>query len=247
MDVDGIIGDFSMRFRVVAARDPRLLEESYRIRYDVYARELGWEPRAEAAAAEARETDPFDARSSACLLHHLPSARFIGCVRLIRADAADPDAPFPYELALTSHPGLEANFPPGFERRETGEISRMAVIAAFRRRTREHDQPMTDLAPAAPDSLPESRRFAHITLGLYLGAARMALDAGLSSVIATMEPRLARRLRSYGIRFEQCSEPFEHRGLRAIYVLPRQGFFEHASPVVQRLIGEIGRQLQTPL
>ena len=52
----------------------------------------------------------------------------------------------------------------------------------------------------------------------------MGLTRGRSTVLAMMEPKLARRLRIFGITFHQLAEPIEHRGLRAPYRLVRDEF-----------------------
>ena len=56
-----------------------LREECYRIRHDVYCRELGFE----AVREDGMETDAYDPHSVHCLLRAHASDRLIGCIRLI--------------------------------------------------------------------------------------------------------------------------------------------------------------------
>ena len=55
---------FSQMFELIPALDDAALEQVYRIRHDVYCRDLGWEP----VRADGRESDEYDAHSYHCLL-----------------------------------------------------------------------------------------------------------------------------------------------------------------------------------
>lgn len=240
MDANRIVEDFLRYFAVVPADSDTLLREAYRIRYRVYAEELGWEDTAR--FPDGIEIDEFDADAVACLLRHRPSSQLAGCVRLVMR-GTDPSAPFPFEHAMAhgGHPldttGLAADW-----RARCGEISRIAVVAQFRRRRNERERPETDIEENRSAS-PERRVFPHIAMGLYLGAAAMGLQRGLESVFAIMEPKLARRLRLYGIEFEAVGEPFEHRGTRVPYRLRRDSFLGNITPPIRGLLRVIEADL----
>ena len=236
MDAKRIVEDFLHYFAVVPAETETLRREAFRIRYQVYAEELGWEVKAR--FPDGCEIDEFDADAVICLLRHRPSARFAGCVRLVMRKH-DPAAPFPFELAMrhAGHPLNASSLGDGW-RSGCGEISRIAVVSQFRRRRNERDRPDTDVANS-DTATPERRVFPHIAMGLYLGAAAMGLRRGLESVFAIMEPKLARRLRLYGIEFEAVGEPFEHRGTRVPYRLRRDGFLASISPAIRGLLDAI--------
>ncbi|MEQ8232682.1 MAG: PEP-CTERM/exosortase system-associated acyltransferase [Gammaproteobacteria bacterium] len=240
MDATRIIDDFLRYFAVVPATTEALCQEAYRIRYRVYAEELGWEDTAR--FPDGCEIDEHDADAVACLLRHRPSARFAGCVRLVMR-RADPARPFPFEQAMAhgGHPLDTAGFGEDWRVR-CGEISRIAVVSQFRRRRNEQARPDTDIEDNGT-AHPERRVFPHIAMGLYLGAAAMGLRRGLESVFAIMEPKLARRLRLYGIEFEQVGEPFEHRGTRIPYRLPRESFLGGITPPIRGLLDVIENDL----
>jgi N-acyl amino acid synthase of PEP-CTERM/exosortase system len=240
MDANRIVEDFLHYFVVVPANDDRLRQEAYRIRYRVYAEELGWEDAER--FPDGLEIDAHDADGVACLLRHRPSARFAGCVRLVMR-GTDPTTPFPFEQAMSQggHPLDTAGLADDWRSR-CGEISRIAVVSQFRRRRNERERPETDIEDGSAAN-PERRVFPHIAMGLYLGAAAMGLRRGLESVFAIMEPKLARRLRLYGIEFEAVGEPFEHHGTRVPYRLRRDSFLKTITPPIRGLLDIIENDL----
>jgi N-acyl amino acid synthase of PEP-CTERM/exosortase system len=83
-----------------------------------------------------------------------------------------------------------------------------------------------------------------IALGLYLSAAAIGLIKGLTGVFALMEPRLARRLGTYGIKFIQVGEPVEHRGERAPFFISRADLYAGLPPPVRGLLEVIEEDLK---
>jgi len=205
-------------FHIIPAVTDELRDIVYRIRYTVYCEELGWEDKN--AFPDGRERDAYDAHSLHCLLRHRPSDRFAGCVRLVLADPEDPYKPLPFELAsgeVLDDDTLDLRT----RKRDTfGEISRLAVLSAFRRRKGEEGQP-EDMVLDGSEAKDERREFPHVALGLYLAAASAGLATGLNAVFAMMEPRLAERIGRYGIRFQQVGRPVDYHGLRAPYYITR--------------------------
>lgn len=235
-----LAAEFRRYFGLVPAVDDDLKRVAYQIRYQVYAEELGWEDAGR--FQDRQETDAFDARAESCLLRHLPSGQYVGCVRLVRSDTAGVE-PFPFELAIAAAgQTLELPVADAAWRQRAGEISRVAVIAQFRRRRDERGRPDTSVEDDAPAS-PERRVFPHIAIGLYLGAAALGLMRGLDGVFAIMEPRLARRLRVYGIEFEPVGEGLEHHGLRVPYVLSRERFEQSVAPPIRDLLDKLRADL----
>ncbi len=243
---DRVVESFAKYFRVVWAATPELIDEAYRIRYSVYAEELAWESRAE--FQNCRESDAFDGRAAHCLLEHRPTKKYIGCVRLVTSDRHDPSSPFPFELALQAA-GAEVDlFGDADMRKVCGEISRIAVVSQYRHRRGEKTQPHTEIGwSPVPDRL-ERRGFPNIGMGLYLAAAALGLIRGMDRVYAIMEPKLVRRLRSYGMQFEQIGPAFEHHGERIPFQLEREGFVPSLRPSVRALLEHIREELrsQTP-
>lgn len=231
-----LVRSFSNYFEVVPAFDAALREHVFRIRYCVYAEELGWEDSTSFPAG--MEKDAYDDHSLHCLLKHKPSNEYIGCVRLVLNNPQETNALFPIEDSfgtdfVAMHPKL-ANY----QRQELGEISRIAVLSSFRHRQGEKNKPHTEIDDPRKQR-EERRRFPHIALGLYLAAGAMGIAQGKSCVFAMMEPKLARRLRIFGIKFEQLAEPIEHRGLRAPFIVTHENFTQGLAPPMGALLDHI--------
>lgn len=232
---------FHRYFDAVSAASDELRNEVYRIRYDVYCDELRFED--PARFPDQREIDEYDARSTHCLLRHKGSQSYAGCVRLVLADPADALAPFPFERLCEGglYSDLIEELAP--DRSKVAEISRLAVRASFRRRKHEQNVPVEPIE-ARRQGRGQPVRTPWIALGLYLSAAAAGLIRGLDGVYALMEPRLARRLGTYGIRFIQVGNPVEHRGERAPFFISRGDLFEGLPPPVRGLLDVVERDLR---
>lgn len=228
-------------FEIVGATNQSLREEVFRLRYDVYCRELGWED--PAAFPDGLERDAFDATATHCLLRHRATGLYAGTVRMVPAPAGD-QAPL---LPLLDHCGdtlFDGPYHPARQRPAGfGEISRLALRHEFRQRAGEALTPDGHGTHLFEWKQDERRRFPHIALGLYLAASAVGLAKGLDSVYAIMEPRLARHLRYGGIQFEQAGEPVEFRGTRAPYFISRQMLFEHLTAPLRDLLFAIADDL----
>lgn len=232
---------FHEYFLPMLANTPEQRAQAFRIRYDVYCREFGFESPEE--HPDGMETDAYDAQSIHCLLIHQPSSRAAGCVRLVLADPNDPNAPLPFEkhcaqsLDRGLSDGLLAN------RTAIGEISRLAVISQFRRRRHEDRSPEGN-PDAAGYSLVEQRQFPFIAVGLYLSAASTGMLTGLEGVFAMMEPRLARHLSRYGIRFTQVGQVTDYHGPRAPFYITRDDLLHGLKPEISALLDVIKQDLE---
>lgn len=215
---------FEKYFRVVVADTPPLRDEVYKIRYQVYCKEMRTER--EDQFPDGREYDKFDEFSEHCLLQHRSSNLFAGCVRLVYSDSGkSPALPFEEPCRDSLYPSVREAV---LSRRGTfGEISRLAVPAEFRRRKGEQGVPIA--IPAEEQSIQESSQMerrhqsSYITIGLFLAAASMGLIRGMSGVFAMMEPRLSRYLRQVGLEFEQAGEEVDYHGKRAAFYITREG------------------------
>src|SRR6266566_3725494 len=147
-------------FDIVRANTPRLLDEVYRLRYQVYCIEKGFED--PAAHPDARETDIDDDRSVHALLVYRPTGAYAGTVRVILPSDGEPRRPLPTRRILASQ---------GFTLAARGamaEISRFLVSEQFRRRRGEELYP--DVAGPGDGAGPGERRMApYITFGLIRG------------------------------------------------------------------------------
>lgn len=103
-------------FSVVIADNPRLMNEVYRLRYQIYCVERGFEP-----GDNGVEKDKFDARARHVLVIHRETGEAVGTVRVIPSSLTGGVEGLP--MTSVCAPGLIRHLPP----MTTGEISRFAV------------------------------------------------------------------------------------------------------------------------
>ncbi len=228
-------------FKLVPADNDALRKTVYQIRYDVYCEELGWEDKT--LFPEQIEKDEFDAFSRHCLLLHRSTNSFAGCVRLVLANENSKKAAIPLQFHCAGNLDPEKLDMDSLPRNSFGEISRLAIISQFRKRPSESQTPDGMGKDPFQIKQDERRRFPHIALGLYLGAASVGLSSGLDSVFAMMEPRLARHLRLVGIRFTQVGAVIEYHGPRAPFRITRAGLFDKLRPELRELLEAIEEDL----
>jgi N-acyl amino acid synthase of PEP-CTERM/exosortase system len=236
-----LVAPYRDYFKMIPANTAELKKEVYRIRYGVYCDELGWEEKS--AFPDGLEIDSYDENSRHCLLQYQRDNSFIGCVRLVMADPDPDSSPIPLVEHCSDILDRDILNIDALDRSGFGEISRLAIKKEFRRRPGESDSPSGFRKESAPVAPEERRRFPHIALGLYLGAASIGIGEGLTGVFAMMEPRLARVLRILGIHFQQVGKTLEHRGTRAPFYISRESLFTHLPPDLRALLEAIEEDL----
>ncbi len=233
---------FHEYFKAIPATSDELKNEVFRIRYDVYCEELGYEDTKQ--FPDRLEQDSYDPHSLHCLLWHKSSDKFAGCVRLAKTSPELNSQKLPFELTCGDKIDQSIVDIKKLPAESYGEISRLAVRSAFRRRAGEKNTPFGVVPDAGPE-LEERRSFPLIAFGLYLSAAASGLNTGLERAFAMMEPRLARRLRIFGINFEQIGEPVEHRGLRAPFQITEKGLYSRMPEDLKLLLNDIRQDVMT--
>lgn len=226
---------FSEYFEFLPALDEASRREVYRIRHEVYCRDLGWEP----VRDDGLEQDEFDAQSIHCLLRRKGSGEPVGCTRLIlRQSEPPPSEPLPFEhhcdKALHRHLIDPSQLPAD----QQAEVSRLAVMRNYRQRKGEQDAAVAlsddDFASRGPQS-----RFPYIPVGLYLGVASIAQRLGREYVFVLTEPRLARHFSRIGFAIDTVGDPVEHRGLRAPSLLRASEFMANLRSSIHPLYNVI--------
>ena len=228
---------FSKYFSAVPATTEALRDECFRIRHEVYCKELQYEP----LRPDGRETDTYDAHSVYCLLRANESGRFIGCIRLILPNPQDPATLFPFEKTCAAT--IERNLvdPLKLDRSKIAEVSRLAVVSAYRRRKGEQD---TEGTISQEDfGSPERPRFPYVPVGLYLGMIAQAQRFGIDTLFVLTEPRLARHLSLLGVHIKRIGGPVEHRGKRVPSMMSVPsivgGFGPFVRPLFEQIDGEV--------
>ena len=204
---------FSQYFRYVPALTPELAKEVYRIRHKVYCEDLKFE----AVRADGMETDEYDGHSLHGLVQSATSGRYVGCARLILPCPNDEKKRFPVEKSCAQTIDRKLFDSNAVPRQKVGEVSRLAVVAAFRRRKGEERRP----APIDEDSFGTEKqpRFPYIPFALYFGCAALARKKGIEHVLVLTEPRLSSHFRKLGMNIRQIGSGIEHRGHRVPSVI----------------------------
>lgn len=221
---------FRRRFELTAALDPDAIDQVFRIRHDVYCRDLGWEP----VRADGRESDEFDAHSYHCLLRTRDTGEPVGCSRLIVARPDDPTRPLPFEDSCSGVLDRCLADPQQMPRGSLGEVSRLAVLRSYRRRKGEEAEPASlssdDFAPRG-----EEDRFPFIPVSLYLGAAAIARHFDVEHVFVLTEPRLARHFARIGFDIRPVGGQVEHHGVRVPSLLSSSKVVQNLRPMIRPL------------
>lgn len=196
-DVSGwqdFLSCYREHFEVVRASTPILLDQAYRLRYQVYCVENSYENPDE--HVDGREKDIYDDRSVQALLVHRRSGAVAGTVRVILPEPGSQSLQLPIAVVTDSHHGeLLRRLP----RSHTAEMSRFAVSKEFRRRCTEEE---------------DRRMLRYITIGLIRGALEICRDHEIQYVCAVMERPLIRLLARLGLIFEHVGDLIDYHGAR---------------------------------
>lgn len=228
-----IAENFNQYFKIRFADTKALRQEAFKIRYGVYSSELGWEPEND----EQMEIDECDDYAYHCLLEHRRTGVFAGCIRLIIPPPNNPEQKLPFEKNCLQSAKKEVFDTTTLPRGSFGEISRLAVLASFRRREKEKNMPyvLNNINPDTIYSEEERRNFPNIAMGLYLGGIALASLCQHQGMVVMMEPRLNRRLKRFGLPFEQIGEEMDYHGQRAMFYLAEKDFHKELTEQLEEL------------
>ena len=207
---------FREYFEIVIADKPELLEEAYRIRYQVLCIEKRLPGFDASLYADGLETDSYDSHSSHVLLKYRPTGKYIGTVRLILFDPLNPNKPLPIEEHAQLDPKLcDIN---KFSRQQIAEISRFVVISQFNRRRAERRNLEKREAGVNIDRN-DRRSTPHLALVLAASVVRMCDHSDIRNWLSVMDPALNRLLSSFGLDLDPIGPTIEYHGLRQPYFM----------------------------
>jgi len=215
MDSERLYDLYNHYFEAIRADTPELMEEVFRLRYQVYCVEHHFENPDD--FPDGLERDVYDSRSAHSLLIHRPSNTIAGSVRLVLPAHAHPTSSLPIDLVCKE---TLLQDPKEIPRENTAEVSRFALVKKFRRRTGEQGSPsgVTEESLQAHDAVSAStmdRRIAsHMTLGLISSLVAMSTEHGISIWCSVMERALLRLLRRIGIYFTNIGPQIDYHGKR---------------------------------
>jgi len=204
------------KFRFLVADTDELKKATFRLRYDVYVDEFGFEKPEDHPGGY--ETDEYEH----CSIHFAAideHDEVIGTVRLVRHS----EKGFPIEHATKV--GFIGPKPPP---ERIAEISRLAVSRNYRRRkgdgllgvesylTQSEGGILPDEGPV-PDEY-RSRKNPIIVLGLYQIMYHESKRRGITHWYMITEDKLFNTLKKYDILFEKIGDPVEYHGHRTPYL-----------------------------
>ncbi len=212
--IENIITYGQFRFGTVVNEDVK--KDTFRLRYEVYAEEFGFEKKEDHPGR--LETDEYEDESIhfACLND---SDSVVGTIRLV----FDSEKGFPIEHAVkTSFVGEKP------DRSKIGEISRLTVSKDLRRRKEDGmygvESYLTNKEGGIlPDdgTIPEEmqgRKNPIIVLGLYQVMYQESRRRGITHWYMITETKLFFALKKYGFLFHQIGEPVQYHGERIPYL-----------------------------
>lgn len=230
---------FRRHFEIVPALNEELCQAVFRIRHEVYCRDLGYEP----LRPDGLETDAYDRHALHCLLRTADERSApVGCVRLVLPSLDQPERPFPFEVTCAETLDRALFDPTSVARERMAEVSRLAVLADFRRRKGEGGQPLA-LQDEAFGSV-RRPRFPFIPVGLYLGSIALALHHGIDHLFMLTEPRLAVHFEKIGFVIERIGGAVEHRGTRIPSLLRGRETVDALRPGLKDMYALIERSIQ---
>lgn len=250
MKMDSLMARFMDEFSFNLAITPFEKERVYRLRYEVYCDELGYEKPAD--SSNKLEYDVYDQHSIHCLIEHRRTGTAAACTRLVMPSE---DLPEPFgRLPMESYGGQSLNHstlhPERLEKGSYYEISRLAVLRDFRIRARDSDVPgITGNQCQFTDE--ERETFPFLVSGLFLAGYALGRMSGKEIAFAMMEPRLPRLLALSGFHFTKVGETIEFHGSRSAYCITREqaeaGMQLELAPLYRHIQKALGPQLDRVL
>jgi len=204
------IDGFNEYFEMVPAISDDLKKEAYKLRYQVYCIETGFESLEQ--YPDGLESDEFDNSSIHYLIRHRKSNIYAATTRLILPDLNKPEKQFPIELhSQIDNFGALKNM----QRTNLAEVSRFCVSKEFKRRKKEYGT-LTGIGPDSDNDFSdyERRIFPHITIALIACLVKMSKENNIYYWYAVMEPALLRFLSGLGIYFDNIGPLTDYHGKR---------------------------------
>jgi N-acyl amino acid synthase of PEP-CTERM/exosortase system len=204
---------FDEVFAESPAEVDREIADAYRLRYQVYCLDRGFEN--PDACPEGMEHDDYDRFAFHSLLRDRATQKPLGTVRLVLPPATPtwitclPLADYAPEESVCDLMRLPAG--------KTAEVSRFAITRAARQILRGTDGDSSSCHDGLTQQISAVERLLpYMSLGLIRGLVRLSKQNGITHWCLAAEPSLLRRLRGFGLHFRDSGPLVEHRGLRQV-------------------------------
>jgi N-acyl amino acid synthase of PEP-CTERM/exosortase system len=208
-----VVAAFNEYFEVIDADSSALLDQVFRLRYQVLCIEQRLPGFEASRYPDKYESDAYDEHSSHILLRHRPSGDFVGTARLILSDPLNPGKPFPIEQHARLDPLFDIDALP---RCHIAEVSRLLVVRRFGRRKGE-ERGIGNHVVVEENRTRKQRRFPHPILALAVGLIRRSAQHHITHWLSIMDPALNRLLCPFGLQHDSIGPITEYHGQRRPY------------------------------
>jgi len=208
--MSNIVDTFYKYFELVPAISEQLKNEVYKLRYQVYCLETGFEKIEH--YPEKVEFDEYDNSSVHYLIRHRKSEVFAATTRLILPNVTNKEKLFPIEK-YTQFDNNEVlkNIP----RDKLAEASRFCISKEFKRRKNESGTLTGVNSDWEINYTGDERRvFSYLTIALFACLIKMSEENDIYYWYAVMEPALIRYFSSLGIYFVGIGPLVDYHGIR---------------------------------
>lgn len=239
-----IVRFFFSRYQLVVANDEKDRDVSFKTRHKVYCEEMKFEQ----TRASSLEVDKYDERAVNCYIKHLPTGECAGTIRLVLPQHGI--SALPLEDKFSDAFSCSSLLPSSLVSDGVCEISRLAIPREFRvRQFKTKVLPSEKLARVKKDNTIEFNieQLPYLSIALYLMATSVCLHLNMSHAYVLMEPKLARRMKAFGINFNEVGQAINFRGQRVPYRVSPSTLVSELSTTLKRFQKEIHLSIQPTL
>jgi N-acyl amino acid synthase of PEP-CTERM/exosortase system len=239
-----IVRFFFSRYQLVVANDEKDKDVSFKTRHKVYCEEMKFEQ----TRASSLEVDKYDDRAVNCYIKHLPTGECAGTIRLVLPQHGS--GALPLEDKFSDAFSCSSLLPSNLVSDGVCEISRLAVPREFRvRQFKTKVLPSEKLAKVKQSKNLKFNieQLPYLSIALYLMATSVCLHLNMSHAYVLMEPKLARRMKAFGIHFNEVGEAISFKGQRVPYRLSPTTMVSELSNTLKRFQQEVHQSIQPSL
>lgn len=238
---DAITRFFFSRYELVVAVTNEERDISYKTRHKVYCEEMKFERENENAV----EIDQYDERAVTCFIRHLPTGECAGTIRLVLPTERGLSLPLEKICgdAIENSSLLPSNLHPA----SVCEISRLAIPKDFRLRQMRTKIRTPFNTASYSEGAVTLEHFPYLSTALYLMVTSVCVHLNINHAYVLMEPKLARKMRTFGINFRSVGREIEHNGVRKPYRLSRDTMLRELSKPLRRFQSDIDARLSDTL
>lgn len=233
-NIKSLVEHYQKYFYVVRADTPELLEQAFKLRYEVYINDCGYQHHNEDELNKI-EKDSYDEQAQHCLFFHKRTDMPIAYVRLI-----------PYLESSNISLPLETygiDFTPGIIRKlrtpRVGELSRMSIHPLFRRRLSDQVYQLCSIETT------NSKRYRidYLPMCLVLASGVLMFENKLEYTVALMGTPLSFLLKRYGVVYKKIGHSVKYNGIRTPYMLYSQQTYDNLNFEFKELFKIIENEL----